>query len=251
MPANSDTMMAEIAQRLNEAWEKTQDPATPAADVKKYRKIIDELLDAREDIIFKEYDEAIAKVANASARLEKLMKKLPASPFTQMEQTVANAAPSPPQMTTSAAAGASGFDGHIASLNLRYFKPYEFLEKGGANGNPASPAFGLNTDPPADLWKNIDSTARVIDELRHQLQATIILTSVYRSPAYNQAVGGASNSLHMSFNAIDFVVRGITTGPQDWANLLRQMRSANKFSGGVGVYPSFVHVDTRGTNVDW
>lgn len=148
-------------------------------------------------------------------------------------------------------AASNKFDEHIASLGLRYFKPYEFLVKGGANGNPASPAHGTNTDPPQALWSNIDGTARILDELRHVLQRPIVMTSVYRSPVYNAKIGGAKDSQHVQFNAIDFAVSGSPVGPIQWAAALRGMRSKGMFKGGIGVYPTFVHVDTRGENVDW
>ncbi|MEL6450405.1 MAG: D-Ala-D-Ala carboxypeptidase family metallohydrolase [Pseudomonadota bacterium] len=152
--------------------------------------------------------------------------------------------------TPGAAAGDS-FEEFIGSLNLKFFKPYEFLVKGNAHGNPDSPAFGLNTDPPKSLWPNIVSTARAIDEFRGRIKLPVVLTSVYRSPAYNAAIGGATASRHMEFDAIDFVVKGSTVGPVEWAQILKDMRSDGFFSGGIGVYSSFVHVDTRGTNVNF
>src|SRR5690554_3574024 len=95
----------------------------------------------------------------------------------------------------------------IESLNLSYFKPYEFWVKGPGHDNTGSRAYGLNTDPPRDLWKNIIPTARVIDEFRRRIGSPIIITNAYRSPAYNEAVGGARNSLHVQFKALDFVVK--------------------------------------------
>lgn len=145
----------------------------------------------------------------------------------------------------------SKFDEHILSLGLRYFKPYEFLVKGAAHSNPASPAYGTNTDPPEALWHNIDHTAKILDELRHLLQRPIVMTSVYRSPTYNAKIGGATNSQHMKFNAIDFSVSGSPVGPVQWAAALREIRSKGMFKGGIGVYATFVHLDTRGENVDW
>lgn len=150
-----------------------------------------------------------------------------------------------------AADAAPGFETHVTALGLRYFKPYEFLVKGSQHSNPSSPAYGLNTDPPQGLWPNIDLTAKVLDELRHRLQRAIVVSSVYRSPAYNDAIGGAGDSQHTKFNAIDFSVRGSPVGPTEWAAALREIRSGGMFKGGIGVYSSFVHVDTRGINVDW
>ncbi|MER9758450.1 D-Ala-D-Ala carboxypeptidase family metallohydrolase [Mesorhizobium sp. M0138] len=127
------------------------------------------------------------------------------------------------------------------------FSPREFLYKGGN-------ASGHNTDPPKQYWKNILPTARVIAKFRQDLAAglTVRFNSVYRSPKYNREVGGATNSFHMRFNAIDFRVEGPGRGtPSDWASKMRAMRSAGLFDGGIGLYGSFVHVDTRGRNVNF
>jgi lysozyme len=74
--------------------------------------------------------------------------------------------------------------------------------------------------------------------------------SVYRSPQYNKKIGGATQSQHMKFTAIDFQVKA-NSSPAQWAGVLRQMRQSGLFKGGIGVYPSFVHVDTRGVDRDW
>jgi hypothetical protein len=158
--------------------------------------------------------------------------------------------PAAPAVITRAMPG-DDFAEFIASLGLRHFKPYEFLVKGPQHANPGSPAFGLNTDPPQELWRNIAPTARVLDALRREMNLPIKLTSVYRSPAYNHAIGGAADSQHTHFTAADFVVAGATVGPSTWARRLREMRQAGLFSGGIGVYAGFVHVDTRGTDADW
>lgn len=144
----------------------------------------------------------------------------------------------------------AGFSAHIQALGLKNFKPYEFLVMGNQHSNPQSAAFGLNRKPPRELWVNIDATARVIDRLRDVMGAPIATLSVYRSPAYNKAIAGAGASQHMEFKAIDFVVKS-NSGPADWAGALRQLRSEGLFKGGIGTYASFVHVDTRGQNVDW
>ncbi len=131
-----------------------------------------------------------------------------------------------------------------------YFKPYEFLVKGPAHDNKESKAYGLNTDPPKDKWDNILPTARVIDEFRRRIAAPVTITSAYRSPKYNKAIGGAFKSQHMEFTALDFVVRGNST-PAIWASILRSMRTEGWFKGGIGTYSYFVHVDSRGENTDW
>jgi len=141
------------------------------------------------------------------------------------------------------------FEAKIASLGLRYFTPAEFLVKGASHNNPDSPAHGLNTDPPSTHWNNVDKLAEILDNFRHRHGAPVHLLSVYRSPAYNRAIGGANQSRHMEFDAADFYSEA--GNPLRWASMIRDMRTAGDFRGGIGTYSTFVHVDTRGNNVDW
>lgn len=142
------------------------------------------------------------------------------------------------------------FANYVQSLGLKYFKPYEFLVMGHQHANPNSPAFGLNKKPPQKLWPKIAPTARILDRARELLGAPIVTLSVYRSPDYNKKIGGATRSEHMNFTAIDFLVKA-SSGPAEWAGVLREMRQSGLFKGGIGVYRSFVHVDTRGSDSDW
>lgn len=142
------------------------------------------------------------------------------------------------------------FVAFVTSLALKHFKPYELLTMGHQHTDPGSPAYGLNQAPPRALWNNIALTVQVLDELREVLGAAIVISSAYRSPAYNAAIAGAGGSQHMNFNALDFSVRS-TSSPADWAATLKQMRASGRFKGGIGVYSTFVHLDTRGTNADW
>ena len=108
----------------------------------------------------------------------------------------------------------------------------------------------LNPFPPSDLWPNIYYTFTIIRFLRWYLAKPIRLLSVYRGPEYNALVGGAKLSQHKRFNAIDFKVLGWGS-PREWAGILKSWRQRGMFKGGIGVYPTFVHVDTRGRNVSW
>jgi lysozyme len=143
------------------------------------------------------------------------------------------------------------FEKFVESLNLTFIKAYELLEKGDDHANKHKKGFGKNTDPPRELWKNIGRTVQVLDELRRRMKSPIMFNSVYRSPAYNDAIGGEDNSQHTHFRAVDFVLRGTTAEPPQWAAQLRAMRQEGFFKGGIGLYKTFVHVDTRGRNVDW
>ena len=108
-----------------------------------------------------------------------------------------------------------------------------------------------NSQPPKRLWKNIMPTLRIIDDLRASFGKPCRILSSYRSPDYNRAVGGASRSQHLEFNALDIAFDGVS--PQRVYERLLEWRKAGKFTGGLGLYPSsgFVHIDTRGSNATW
>lgn len=130
--------------------------------------------------------------------------------------------------------------------DVKHFEWHEFLIKGRAHA-----ANGLNTDPPSALWPNVIPLVRVLDRVREEAGHPIILTSVYRSRAYNDAIPGtAKSSQHMRFCAADFKITG-GGAPSEWYALVRRLRNTGLFSGGIGKYSSFLHLDTRGINVDW
>lgn len=107
-----------------------------------------------------------------------------------------------------------------------------------------------NSYPPKRMWEKIVPSLRIVDDLRDHFGKPCVILSSYRSPAYNGAINGAaSRSFHMQFCALDIAVAGVT--PRQVRDLLLQWRRAGKFVGGIGIYNSFVHIDTRGYNAAW
>lgn len=152
------------------------------------------------------------------------------------------------RVATSGWADRADFDRFIEDLGLRFFTPAEFLFLGA--GNDSGRCQGLNTFPPRELWPNIVNTARFLDAIRAEMNSPIRITSCYRSPDYNRCVSGAASSQHVQFNAIDFVCSAGT--PEVWRRVAAGLRDRHReFRGGIGRYPSFVHIDTRGTNANW
>lgn len=66
------------------------------------------------------------------------------------------------------------------------------------------------------------------------------VTSGYRSPEHNAAVGGAKGSQHMHGNAVDIDVSGMST---DERRTLIELAKAQGFTG-VGIYDNSLHFDT-------
>lgn len=107
-----------------------------------------------------------------------------------------------------------------------------------------------NSLPPKAYWKKMAPTLKVIDKMVTRIGAPLKeITSAYRSPRYNRAVGGKTRSYHMQNMATDIQFRGIS--PYHVAYVAKQLRTQGYYKGGIGRYSGFVHVDTRGTNVDW
>lgn len=132
----------------------------------------------------------------------------------------------------------------IDGLNLRYFKGREFTPYWDRTRNGIK-----NTVPPASLWPNIVPTLQVLNLLRTRLGTPLYLNSTYRSSAYNRAVGGVGDSMHSQFRAIDFSSDHVS--PRRLHQYLMELRRNGIFKGGLGLYQTFVHIDTRGRNADW
>jgi hypothetical protein len=130
----------------------------------------------------------------------------------------------------------------LTSWGATNFTAEEFFFRGASDAK-----LQLNTDPPAALWPNMETTAKVLQEARNRLGKPIRITSAYRDAAYNRKIGGVPNSTHVQFNALDLV----TDKPAALYLLLLDLRREGLFKGGLGLYRSFVHLDSRGHNATW
>ena len=130
----------------------------------------------------------------------------------------------------------------LTSWGIKNFTAAEFFYRGASDTK-----LQLNTDPPAALWPNMERTAKVLQEARNRLGKAIRITSAYRDAAYNRKIGGVANSTHVKFNALDLV----TDKPAALYLLLLDLRREGAFKGGLGLYRSFVHLDSRGHNATW
>jgi uncharacterized protein YcbK (DUF882 family) len=83
-----------------------------------------------------------------------------------------------------------------------------------------------------------------LQALRDKLGKPVMIHSAYRCPEYNEKVDGADHSFHMLGVAFDITCRGVT--PLEVARVARKLNFK-----GIGIYPTFTHVDTRGYKSYW
>lgn len=113
--------------------------------------------------------------------------------------------------------------------DIKYFTREEFrCQCGGkyCNGFPAEPA---------------EETARMADEIRRRAGVALTVNSGLRCKRHNAEVGGASNSLHTTGQAVDL---GGNIAPAKLHEIAAQVQ-AEKIpgKGGLGLYSWGVHID--------
>ncbi|SET58474.1 Peptidase M15 [Natronincola peptidivorans] len=79
-----------------------------------------------------------------------------------------------------------------------------------------------------------------LQQLRDRVGGPVNLTSGYRTLEHNRQVGGSPNSQHMLGRAADIKVPGYSP------EAIGQMAEELGFTG-IGIYPTFTHVDVRTT----
>jgi uncharacterized protein YcbK (DUF882 family) len=82
---------------------------------------------------------------------------------------------------------------------------------------------------------------RALDDIREHFDRPVVITSAVRCESHNKACGGAAGSQHLRGRAADITVYG--TPP---AVVAEQMGL-----GGIGVYDTFTHIDTRHGRSRW
>ena len=105
------------------------------------------------------------------------------------------------------------------------------MQSTAGNGGADKPVTGLSP-----------KLVRLIEEFK-TVYPNITITSAYRSPKYNEEVGGANKSQHTLGNAIDLSMRGV--GISTTMRVLEWWKSRGAY--GFGYYPNStsIHVDIR------
>lgn len=86
----------------------------------------------------------------------------------------------------------------------------------------------------------------ILQKIRVHFGKSVTITSAYRTPGKNKAVGGQTYSQHLYGRAADIKVKGVT--PKKVAAYAETLL---KNKGGIGTYSSFVHIDVRSTKARW
>ncbi|MCH2064781.1 MAG: D-Ala-D-Ala carboxypeptidase family metallohydrolase [Roseibacillus sp.] len=179
------------------------------------------------------------------------------SPASASRQPAANPGSSPPPGISSAwetepapplerpLENEESYNEFLLSLDLRHLTPREIIDphRGVVDGIE-------NSLPPQNLWEKLAPTLKAADEIRERLQVPLCrITSGYRSPRYNANIPGAvRGSYHTRNQALDLVY---FCSPRKAFEMALQLRKEGFFRGGVGFYPTFIHLDTRGYAATW
>lgn len=86
----------------------------------------------------------------------------------------------------------------------------------------------------------------VLQDIRNHFGRPITINSGYRTPTYNNKVGGAKYSQHQYGTAADIRVSGIAP-----TSVAAYIETILPNSGGIGIYSNFVHVDVRNEKSRW
>ena len=103
---------------------------------------------------------------------------------------------------------------------------------------------------PLDVIEKLRELATNLQILREYVETKINITSGYRSKEHNKKVGGAKESFHVKGMAADIKIEGHT--PKQVNDIIEHLILTGRMKqGGLGIYKSWVHYDTRGTKARW
>lgn len=101
-----------------------------------------------------------------------------------------------------------------------------------------------NNTPPAEALAKLRAVVdNVLDPLREAIGMPITITSGYRSPEVNRAIGGSKTSQHMLGEAVDFVCKDMASA---FAYILKHLPYDQLiWEFGTDAQPDWIHVSYR------
>lgn len=101
--------------------------------------------------------------------------------------------------------------------------------------------FECNCNNCVEVIVDLDHVEK-LQQLREDLNSPIRITSAYRCPDHNAAVGGSKNSQHKKGTATDIQVKDMDPN---------EVADACEHFDGLGRYDTFTHIDSRGYKARW
>jgi Peptidase M15 len=102
--------------------------------------------------------------------------------------------------------------------------------------------------PPRGQWRNIAPTLRYVRDHVVPQVGRVRVVSAYRDPVANRCFGGASESRHLRFAALDLEPAASLDRPKLVVRLCQlHARTGRRYAVGLGVYKGLrFHIDTAG-----
>lgn len=102
-----------------------------------------------------------------------------------------------------------------------------------------------STPVPDHLRDNLLALCQMLEKVRLYCGVSLHIVSGYRTPTHNRKVGGAKGSTHLTAEGAD--VRCKAMPPKELHATVLEMVSRGLLPalGGIGLYPGWVHLDTR------
>ena len=91
-----------------------------------------------------------------------------------------------------------------------------------------------------------DKLVEKLQILRDRISKPLTINSAYRCPERNKQVGGAENSQHMVGKAADVSLHNVAMPIEK----VKELAIEIGFDG-IGLYNTFIHLDTRGYPARW
>ena len=102
---------------------------------------------------------------------------------------------------------------------------------------------GISNKPSDEVIENLAETANLLEEIRKILGKPILISSGYRCPELNRAIGGAANSAHLTGQAADFTCPGVGS-PLTVASIIAGTPGL-EFDQLIHEFDSWVHIAWR------
>jgi uncharacterized protein YcbK (DUF882 family) len=100
------------------------------------------------------------------------------------------------------------------------------------------------------VFQNIFNLAKNLQVLRDEVKKPIKITSGYRNAEFNAKIKGAIKSRHITGEAADFKIAGMT--PKEVAAVIEKLIASGKMEeGGLGIYSTWIHYDHRNVKARW